>query len=84
MSIGNTGKSSDDAETTNWMGLEMTILSEVSQTDEDKYTILLICGIKKKMVEMNLFTKQKRTRRHRKQSCDYQRGDGGAKLSIWG
>ena len=48
MSIGNTGKSSDDAETTNWMGLEMTILSEVSQTDEDKYTILLICGIKKK------------------------------------
>ena len=29
-----------------WMDLEMVILSEVSQTEEDKYyMILLICGI---------------------------------------
>ena len=29
-----------------WMDLEMTILSEESQTEEDKYhVILLICGI---------------------------------------
>ena len=29
-----------------WMGLEMVILSEVSQTEKDKYhMILLICGI---------------------------------------
>ena len=41
------------------MDLEMIILSEVSQTEKDKYhMILLICGIKKKKKEqMNLLTK---------------------------
>ena len=28
-----------------WMNLETVILSEVSQTEQDKYFILLICGI---------------------------------------
>ena len=28
-----------------WMDLEMIILSEVSQTQKDKYHISLICGI---------------------------------------
>ena len=28
-----------------WMDLEIIILSEVSQTEKDKYMILLICGI---------------------------------------
>ena len=28
-----------------WMDLEIVILSEVSQTERDKYMILLICGI---------------------------------------
>ena len=28
-----------------WMGLEIIILSEVSQTEKDKYHISLICGI---------------------------------------
>ena len=28
-----------------WMDLEITILSEVSQTEKDKCMILLICGI---------------------------------------
>ena len=28
-----------------WMDLEMIILSEVSQTEKDKYMIPLICGI---------------------------------------
>ena len=32
-----------------WMDLEIIILSEVSQTEKDKYhMILLICGISKK------------------------------------
>ena len=30
-----------------WMGLEIVILSKVSQTEKDKYMISLICGIKK-------------------------------------
>ena len=47
-----------------WMDLEIIILSEVSQTKKDKYhiIILLICGIQK-MMQMNLFTKQKQTHR---------------------
>ena len=28
-----------------WMGLEIVILSEVNQTQKDKYMIPLICGI---------------------------------------
>ena len=40
-----------------WMDLEIVILSEVSQTEKDKYMISLICGIQK-MVQINLFTKQ--------------------------
>ena len=28
-----------------WMDLKIVILSEVSQTEKDKYCILLICGI---------------------------------------
>ena len=28
-----------------WMDLEIVILSEVNQTEKDKYHILLICGI---------------------------------------
>ena len=31
-----------------WMDLEIIILSEVSQTEKDKYHIALICGIQKK------------------------------------
>ena len=42
-----------------WMDLEMTILSEVGQTDKDKYDITHMWILKKKMVQMNSFTKQK-------------------------
>ena len=34
--------------TATWMHLEIIILSEVSQTEKDKYMTLLICGIFKK------------------------------------
>ena len=37
--------------------------------------ISLICGIYK-ITQMNLFTKQKQTHRHRKQTYGYQRGKG--------
>ena len=43
-----------------WTDLEIFVLSEVSQTQKDKYHMIsLICGIFKKRVQMNLFTKQK-------------------------
>ena len=41
-----------------WTDLEMTILSEVGQTDKDKYDITYM-WILKKMIQMNSFTKQK-------------------------
>ena len=42
-----------------WMDLEIVILSEVSQTKKDKYDIFYMWNIKKKMVQMSLFSKQK-------------------------
>ena len=36
-----------------WMDLEIIILSEVSQTEKDKYHMIsLICGIFKKMIQI--------------------------------
>ena len=50
-----------------WMNLEIIILSDVSQTEEDKYHMIsLIWGIEKKMIRINLFTKQKQIHRLRK------------------
>ena len=63
-----------------WIDLEIVTLSEVSQTKKDKYMILLICGIQK-MIQMNLFTKQKPTHRLRKQTYGYHRGMD--KLGGW-
>ena len=34
-----------------WVDLEIVILSEVSQTEKDKYMISLICGIFKKATD---------------------------------
>ena len=59
-----------------WMDLEIIILSEVSQTEKDRYHMIsLICGILKKMIQMNLFTKQKQTHCLRKRTYGYQ-GEG--------
>ena len=45
---------------TTWTELEIIILSEVSQTEKDKYYISLICEILKKN-DTNELTKQKQT-----------------------
>ena len=49
------------------------------------HMILLICGILKKMIQRNLFTEQKQTHRHRKETYGYHRGKvvGRDKLGIW-
>ena len=62
-----------------WMDLEIVILSEVSQTEKDNYHMIsLICGIlKKKMVQVNLFTKKKWSHRCKKQTYGYQGGKAG-------
>ena len=69
-----------------WMQLEMIILSEVvSQKEKDKYHITsLIRGIYN-MAQMTLSTKQKRTHRHREQTCGCQgEGEWGREeLGVW-
>ena len=59
------------------MDLEITILGEVSQTEKDKYHMISVYVKSKQMVQINFFTKQKQTHRHRKQTYGYQRGKGG-------
>ena len=60
-----------------WMDLKIIILSEVSQKEKNKYHVVsLICGIYK-MLQMNLFTKQKQSHRQRKQIYGYQMVNGG-------
>ena len=57
------------------MYLEIIILSEVTQTEKDRYHMIpLICGILEKI---NLFTKEKQTHRPQKQICGYQREKWG-------
>ena len=63
-----------------WMKLEMIILSEVSQRQK----LYQLYMESKKMIQMNLFTKQKKTHRLCKQIYGYQRGKvgGGDKLGV--
>ena len=58
-----------------WMDLEIIILSKVKSDRERQisYDITYMWNLKK-MIQMNLFTKQKSTHRHRKQTYGYQRG----------
>ena len=62
-----------------WMDLQIIILSEVSQRKTNMIWYHLYVE-SKKMIQMNLFTKQKYTHRHKKQTYDYQDRD---KLGIW-
>ena len=60
-----------------WVDLETVIWSEVSQKDKDKYHIIpLICGVYKKMIQINLFANQKENHRCREQTYSYQGGRG--------
>ena len=49
---------------TTWMDLESVLLSEVSQTEKEKYHITYMQNLTK-LIQMNLFTKQKQTHRLR-------------------
>ena len=66
-----------------WMDLEIIILTEISQTKTNIIWYHLYVE-SKKMIQMNLFTKQKYTHRHRKQTHGYQRGGRERdKLGVW-
>ena len=51
-----------------WMDLEIVILSAISQQRKTNIIYYLHVESKKKKIQMNLFTKQKQTHRHRKQT----------------
>ena len=60
-----------------WMDLETVILSEVSQTEKDKYhDITYMWNLKNKPVNI---TKKKQTHRYREQTHGYQWGEGKGK-----
>ena len=58
-----------------WMDLEIIILSEISQTKTNIICYHLYVE-SKKMIQINLLTKQKKTHRHGKHPYGYQRGKG--------
>ena len=61
------------------------IVLKRSQIDKDKYPMrALKCRIEK-MIQTNLFTKQKQTYRCREETYGYQRGKVGGrdKLGVW-
>jgi len=63
-----------------WMDLE----SEVSQSKTNTiWYHLYVESYQKKMVQMNLFTKQKQIHRLRKQTYGYQKGRGGVGINIY-
>ena len=72
--------------TATWMDLEIIILSKARETEKGKYYIYHLYVESKKIIQINLFTKQKQIHRHRKQTYSYQRekGKGMDKLGIWG
>ena len=49
--------------------------TKTSQTEKDKYHVIIYMWIKK-MVQMNICTKQKYIHKHRKQTYGYKRGGG--------
>ena len=50
-----------------WMQLEIITLSEVNPKEKDEYRMISVIRGIQNMTQMNLFTKQKQTHRHRAQ-----------------
>ena len=68
------------------MDLEIVIMSEVSQTEKEKcHMTSLICGMEKKMIQMNLLTKQKETHRLREWNygCPWLKARGRDSWGVW-
>ena len=59
------------------MDLEIVIQSELSQTEKHRYRVICcLCAESRKMAQMNSFTKQRQSHRHREQTR-LPKGDGG-------
>ena len=69
-----------------WMNLEIIILREVRHTKKDKYRMISpICGIYKKMIQMNLFSKRNRSTdiENKLMVTKGERGKVRDKLGVW-
>ena len=69
-----------------WINLEMITPDEVSQTEKDKYHVISLIFRILKIIQITLFTKQKQTHGHRKQTYGCQRAKKwgeGDKLGVW-
>ena len=60
-----------------WMDLEIITPSEVGQKEKDKYHMSFICGICFKMIQMNVFTKQKDPQTQKKNLATKAERGGG-------
>ena len=58
-----------------WKNLEIIILSEASQRKTNTWYYIYVEY--KKMIQMNLYKKQKYSHKHRKQTYVYQKQKGG-------
>ena len=63
--------------TESWMDLEFVIQSEASQKEKNKYRIMSLNVESRKMLQVNLFAKQKQSHRCREQTYGYQGGMNG-------
>ena len=59
-----------------WMDLENVILREVNQSEKDKNYMVNYMWNLKKVIPMNLHTKQKQTCSRRVETYGYPRGEG--------
>ena len=60
-----------------WMDLEGIMLSEISQTEKDKYCMISLIMESKKYSQLMNRTKKKETHRYKEQTSGYQRGKRG-------
>ena len=65
-----------------WLVLEIIIPSELNQTQKVSYDIAYMQNLKK-MIQMNLFTKQKQTHRKPTYSYEGERVAGRDRLGVW-
>ena len=69
---------------TTWMELERIMLSEISQTEKEKYCIVSLYMESKKYNKLVNITKKEQTHRYGEQTSGYQQGEGRGKRQYRG
>ena len=69
---------------TTWVDIEVIILSKSDKEKQISYNIIYMWYLKRKVIQIYLFTKQEQTYRFRKQTYGYQRGKVGRRDKLGG